>query len=422
MRRSLAVLACLLIAACDTTGPTESTQTPAPQPVVASTPVPAAVPSPTPTPASGGNAETKVFEIWGEPGTTIVVSYNGEASYAQYVTYSRDFDATKPNDDARTDTIKSGDTQRRSFPQVCVEVDVEQVGVKPIGGIWFDINGNPFTNPERNTDKIAACRNRCVPQWFELETRKIGEWEVDPNPVVPSTLTQKCYKYERRLVIVFEQNSCTKETRELRRFYETRTVEVPCECVETGPKDVPGQPTWFPTIYEGKCTQEVGALDLGAFTELTTPSLNCHQNGQQQIKEDYTCKADTERTRALCRNVACPTPEPTCENTPAFFKGNHNFGLFNLDNSSAASELAKVNSIVGLGPWEKFDDEGDKDDNCTGADVSAKVVIVKAGSSQSVTWSYRTYLNVTQGQQICSWNGQGGNKDISHVTYFRCDQ
>jgi hypothetical protein len=199
----------------------------------------------------------------------------------------------------------------------------------------------------------------------------------------------------------------------------TREVidERPCECAcrETEePRETPGTFSWASEILQGQC--EVEALPIGIAT--TTPALNCHQVGTQKIAIDWLCRADTERIRTLCRNVACPTPEVTCANTAAFYKAGANGGLFNLANSGDAAELAWVNSYVGLGPWEKFDSGGDEDNECTTADVSAKVVIVKAGSQQSATWSYRTYLNVTAGQQLCSYNS---NKDISHISYFRCD-
>lgn len=190
-------------------------------------------------------------------------------------------------------------------------------------------------------------------------------------------------------------------------------------CVETEePNETPGAYSWAPEVIQGQCQSEQFPLGINTFT----PTLGCHQIGTQKIAIDWICKADDEKIRNLCRNVACPTPPPTCESTTAFFKGNANGGLFNLANSGDASELAWVNANVGLGPWEKFDDEGEKDDDCTGADTAAKIAIVKAGSSNSIEFSYKAYLNVTQGQQLCSYDPPGSvkAKDISHVTYFRC--
>lgn len=411
-----ALVLALAVGACqsDTAGPTGSTDIP----VATSTPAPAA-PAPTPTPAAQPGAEPqKVFTLDAYAPSTIAVTYNGEASQARITTYWTSLDDHNTVFDVKEHLVNKGGTVVRAFGMGCIQADADQPGVKEIGGYWFDINQKPF-DPRRNPEKISECRNQCVPTWRELEP-EFGPWEqyVADDSVQAATVTPKCFKSERRKKTVREQQSCTNTIRVKSETWETREVEIECQCQETGPKDVPGQATWLPSILEGQCEVEVGPQ---AATQ--TPALNCHQNGQQQIVQDYVCRADTERTLALCRNVACPTPTPTCANTAAFFKGGANGGIFNLASSSDANELAWVNAHVGLGPWEKFDSEGSKNDSCTGADVAAKVVLVKAGSQQSAGYEYRAYINVSAGQQICSYNppGPSDGKDISHVSYFRCD-
>jgi hypothetical protein len=265
---------------------------------------------------------------------------------------------------------------------------------------------------------VAECRTvPCVEEWREIENEPditYGEWgSCSPGEVSPSTVESLCSKKRTVTIVYTEQSSCSKATRKGRTVVREESEPCACPCVETQePRETPGSYSWAPAILQGQCQQE-------RFPQVDTftPALNCHQLGTQNLTLDWLCKADEQKSIDLCRNVSCPTPPPTCDNTAAYYKNGANGGLFNLQNSGSAAELAWVNSYVGLGPWEKFDDEGDKDDDCTGADVSAKVVIVKAGSSQSTTWSYKTYLNVTQGQQLCTYGG----KDISHVAYFRCD-
>lgn len=393
---------------------------------------PNAKPTASPSPAAGGTVGTptavlpdepnKAFELSCLDSSTISVKYTGGASRAAIDTWYTSLDDQDTAFAKQSHQVNSGDTVTRSFGVSCIQGDADQPGVKLIGGCFFDKDGKPFI-PSRNPEKVTACRTKpCDPaskeSWIEDAEYSDGQWgSCSPDnqpPNYASAATQQCFKKKTRTWTSI--NVCTKEKR-----YRTVWVydECECQCVETQePRETPGTFSWAPEILQGKC--EVEAFPIGI---ATTPQLNCRQIGTQKIAVDWLCKADTEKIRDLCRNVACPTPSPTCENTSASYKSGANGGLFNLANSGDAAELAWVNTYVGLGPWEKFDDEGEKDDDCTSADVSAKVVIVKAGSSQSIAYSYRTYLNVTAGQQLCSYDPPGNDKakDISHVTYFRCD-
>jgi hypothetical protein len=355
-------------------------------------------------------------------GSHLSVKYNGPASHAEVETWWTTFDNQNPNPrpGLEKQVVKIGDSVPRTFA-ACQQGDAAQPGVKEIGGCFFDKDQKPFT-PSRNPEKVTECRTTpCNPEaresWIEDEEYKDGEWSTcspDNQPPTSVATSQQCFKKKTRTWT--SVNVCTKQTR-------TRTdwVYAECECPCVEPKEVreiPSTVYWNTAILEGKCNPEV--LPLVGIDEATiTPSLNCHTTGQQRINLDYQCSADSFRTRDLCKNVACPTPPPTCDNTPASYKGNANGGLFNLQNSGDAAELAWVNANVLVGPWEKFASEGEKDDDCFTSDHAAKVVIVKAGSEQSATWSYRTYLNVTAGQQLCSYSV--AHKDVSHATYFRCD-
>ncbi len=410
---TLAFTAGIVLQGCDggsLTGPTSTTTTRTP-PTAAATPVPA----PIPTPAAVANPTPAGFDLACLADSTLTVKYTGQASRATIETFYTSFDNQTLEFGKQSHTVNSGDTVTRAFGKACIQGDADQPGVKLIGACFFDKAGAPF-NPSRNPEKVTECRTvPCVEEWRESEPEiTYGEWGACQRGETA------CGQTRLVTISIYETNSCTR----VRRLKSTREVidERPCECpcVETEqPRETPGAFSWVPEILQGKCEVEQFPIVIDT---LATPQLDCHQNGTQKITLDWLCKADTERIRNLCRNVACPTPPPDCANTAAFYKTGANDGLFNLDNSSDASELAWVNAHVGLGPWEKFDSEGEKDDECTGADVSAKVVIVKAGSEQSATWEYRTYLNVTQGQQLCSYEppGSSDGKDISHLSYFRC--
>lgn len=410
----------VVVIACTAEGPTTPPQTEtlvrAPEPVVSATPIPAprAV-DPTPEPGSAF-----VLKFYDNAGFELF--YNGGASYAGVtasITNFDDQDTPLPvpgySDGIVPYTVASGSSWNYSFNRQCVQLDVDQPGVKLIGAAYFDQNGKRVS--QINDEIRKACgATPCVEKWVADEEATITYGEYGACQQGETA----CAKVRTVTVEIFETNSCTQA----RRLKSTREVidELPCECACVEPKNVTEIPStvyWNTAILEGQCNPEVLPL-VGIEASTVTPSLNCRTTGQQRINLDYVCSEDSFRTRDLCKNVACPT---TCDNTPASYKGNANGGLFNLDNSGDAAELAWVNTNVLVGPWEKFDDEGEKDDDCTTADVSAKVVIVKAGSASSIEYSYRTYLNVTAGQQLCSYDPPGSDKakDISHVTYFRCD-
>lgn len=72
-----------------------------------------------------------------------------------------------------------------------------------------------------------------------------------------------------------------------------------------------------------------------------------------------------------------------------------------------------------FGVWmELVEHTGGQNESCTSALVDADLVIVKGGDG------FNLYLGVKVGDQICTCeiNPQGHLKDISHISYFRCEE
>ncbi len=299
-------VAAILFVGCDSgsvSGPTPTSEAPPP---VASAPQPA----PTATPAVVDPGTPGSFELRCLPNSTLTVTYTGQASRAVVDTWYTSFDNQGLPFGKQSHTVNSGDFVTRAFGEVCIQGDADQPGVKLIGGCFFDIKGDPFkadNSPESNA-KTAACRGRCTPEWRELEA-EYGEWE---DVVVPAATAEACFKTQRRHKVVREQNSCTKETRVKTDTYETQQVEIPCPCTETKePVTIYGSYSWNAPIIEGKCNPE--ALPL-IYENSQVYEPNCHQTGSQEGELDWLCKANEPTTpRALCRNVECPPPPPTCE-------------------------------------------------------------------------------------------------------------
>jgi len=59
---------------------------------------------------------------------------------------------------------------------------------------------------------------------------------------------------------------------------------------------------------------------------------------------------------------------------------------------------------------------GNDTTNCTAASRSADLVVVKGGNQ------FRIYTDVTEDQWICSFCPNGREPDISHISYFVCDE
>lgn len=205
----------LLVNACQNIETETSTE-----PVAVATPVPVStpVPAPTATPALDGQVGWSV-----ECATNMMtVVYDGEASHAEVETFYTSFDGPGKLGVERK-TLARGGGWSRSFPS-CTQSDAEPVVGRAAGHCYFDKDGRAFYDP--HSPKVSECRNRCVPTWVIDEKREYGPWEDSQG--YGFTKTKKCYKTQRRLVIVYEVNTCTKERREVKRYYESKQVEIPC--------------------------------------------------------------------------------------------------------------------------------------------------------------------------------------------------
>ncbi len=362
MKKFAAVLfatSCLTLAviACNSSGtvsgPDTTTTTTSNEPVAAA-PTPAPQPKPVVPPAG-----------------IEVVFYKGAGFYVKGIegkawAYTTSFD----NQRTATAVIEgSGPKFEGSFDTTCVQLDLTQEptvvggdGGRAFAYAYFDKQGREIASSQL-TEKVAECR-RGTPT---PEPSPPPTPAPSPTPS-PSPTPTPCAEPEQ-------------------------TVEVP------------GQYSWSDAVLQGRCEAEQFPLPLAV--SIATNTLNCHQTGTQSITLDLVCSADQQRSRSLCRNVACPA---ACSNTPATSSAGQGFSI---SPSNPANETAWVNSHVQLGPFEFFykDEDNFLNNSTEIADVSAKVALVKAGQS------YKYYLNVTAGQILSSNNGQ----DISHISYFRCD-
>src|SRR6185436_20287963 len=106
---------------------------------------------------------------------------------------------------------------------------IEGVGGTPFAFAYFDKDGKEISNANRS-QKIAECRsnvNKCDVQraeWIELEP-EYSEWADDETPSA-ATYTHKCYKNQRRTIIIREKNTCSNEIRIKVQRSETRKVEI----------------------------------------------------------------------------------------------------------------------------------------------------------------------------------------------------
>jgi hypothetical protein len=296
---ALAFVAGVVFVGCDAGGPTAPdpvAQQPAP---VAEAPAPAASPTPKPV-AEDPTGAAITLACFG--GAQMVATYNGPASFAEVETWDTDFDNQnpQPRPHLQTDLVALGKTVTRTF-EACRQGDAAVKGGKESGCFW-DIKGSPFI-PSREPAKTAECRARCTPVWRELEEVRVidEEW----SDYVPDTQPEsvQCVKHQRRYVIHREQNSCTKEIRDLgEKFYETRTVPIECPCVNVPTtRTVDDWGAW--SNVAGACGTRTG--------KRTVYTLNSCTN--QETSE--TSEAKDEKTCPTCEDFVPPTSGIT--GTPA---------------------------------------------------------------------------------------------------------
>lgn len=343
-----------------TTGPSQTID--APQPVAAAPAAPAA--TPTPAPAAGPSTE---YDCYVNNSGFHVKNLTSDTQ--RWQVYTTGFDEQH----FATSVIPASGVQRTVGPNTvwednpgfkCAQVDVTQeltfvgqAGGRPQCYGYFDKNGVTF-HPGTSPEKIAECR-QCDPKtshWTTIEEPTIGEWEIDPQP---DSVEQICYKYERRLVIYYEQNDCSKEKRELRRTYEKRKTQIPCPCVEPSPTpEIPGAYSWGEAILQGKC--EVEKLPVIVPSAAAVQELNCHRIGTQKFTIDNKCSPDGEKVVALCQNVACPClfPIPSYQLSLITFPPITGFEYYQMNQGN---DNARENACVNRGgTWlNTYDIPGD---------------------------------------------------------------
>lgn len=179
----LLVYAFVSAVGCDSTTPTAPSPTPPPPIVIAPTPLPTAPPV---------KAVLPVFELWGTPGACLHVVYNGDSPHAAIETSRRGFDQAVPTS-VLAATLHQGEIYTRCFAEGCIEADVEQVNVKPVGAVWFDVNQLPFSHPERNPERLAGCKTQPTPSPTPSPTTT-----PTPRPTPTPSPTPKPCKYPKK--------------------------------------------------------------------------------------------------------------------------------------------------------------------------------------------------------------------------------
>lgn len=190
----------------------------------------------------------------------------------------------------------------------CNQTDITQNGCGPtflpIEAAWYGLDGR-YVNTATQVD-WKACYPDCRPEWRELEeVRIVGEWTDFVPESSPASVTQVCYKWQRRLVIRREQNSCDQTVRDKgEAYYETRKVEIECPCVNV-------QTTRTVTTY-GTWTNVVGQCGTRKKT-VTTYTLNSctHQETSTETTSEETKDCPLCYYRVSC-GVSQSTGDHSC--------------------------------------------------------------------------------------------------------------
>jgi len=145
-----AMLASMVAIGCG--GSPTSPTTPAPTPPATTTPSAVATPVPTPNPNTSGG---------------LTVTYSAGACFSvtnpftiaiELTSWYTSFDNPHaPLDPQRKPHLAPGASWGHCYNLACIQVDVDQPGVKELGGYWFDVNQRPF-DASKEPSKIAACR------------------------------------------------------------------------------------------------------------------------------------------------------------------------------------------------------------------------------------------------------------------------
>lgn len=220
MKKWMAVAAACALAACNSGGPitgpsSETPEATAPAPVAAATPAPQTV-----TPTQDPKAS---FEVDFKDNAGFRVNYVG-SSGARVVAFITSFDDQDTPLASKQRDLTSNQAWEDSFETQCVQLDIDQPGVKLIAAAFYDKQGKRFAANEANAAKIEECR--CTPEWVRTEQEPeviYGKWEGPKSCGIQTrtvtfryTETQTCTNASRTVDV--EQESETKEVGDTTSF------------------------------------------------------------------------------------------------------------------------------------------------------------------------------------------------------------
>lgn len=189
MKKLMTFALAVSLGACNSGG-TVSGPTPVPETVSAvSEPVAAATPKPE-APAPGSS-----FDVVFKDRAGFKVSYSG--SGARVVAFITSFDDQDTPLASKQRDLIANQSWEDTFDTTCVQLDIDQPGVKLIAAAFYDKEGKRFKTSDADAgDKVKACR--CEPTWSRSEKYETiyGAWVV---------------------------NGCSKSRTVTRRYTETQT-------------------------------------------------------------------------------------------------------------------------------------------------------------------------------------------------------
>lgn len=238
----------------------------------------AATPAPSSTPSLADPAAGTPFDVSFTDGACFTLKNNGvNAALASFYT---SFDDQVTPFDTRKKVVAGGGTWSECYNKPCIQVDVDQPGVKLIAGGFFDKDMKSFI-PSRSPEKVAACRTTpCVEKWIFDEEKfntSYGEWgsctrpEVTPSGVESQTQTV-CSKKRTVTRTYYETNSCSGERRVARtsKTEESTPCECPCVSLDTKRETTDYGPWSNPNSYCGARSKTVTTYTLNTCTQVET--------------------------------------------------------------------------------------------------------------------------------------------------------
>jgi hypothetical protein len=275
-----------------------------------------------------------------------------------------------------------------------VNVQVDAATTEHLGHIFVDLVG---PEEKETVEEVVTYTD-----WSECGSSDVNR----------STVTPACFKTRTKIVTTTKSYVCKETVVEVVKTEEKEACTCPCveTWVEQKPEITHGE--W------GECKKQTTADAFAASCE----AEQCYKAREVTtvVKEQNSCTQEvrekSRKTTTEYQACECPVVK-TCSNTPATSEAAQGF---ELSNSGDAAEVAWANLNVEAGPWKLQDKDEWGYGTCWNANISggntAKVALVKSGTR------YQYYLNVQDGDRLCSWAPPGISKpkDISHITYLNC--